>query len=392
VERLLGRNHKEHDIFFRNGLHNHFPHTLLSLYALGADDKRLEEEWTIESYLDKIGERQGIQVTEENWKNFIGQSRFYSSYLDFFDEEVKKHGPLPAAVKYAFDEALFASLIGGAAHPLIHLGFGVEFSSALVVSEALAQASVHERKMIPLLQFTKEKYEPTKQITKLLDVIQAIRDDRSLDNVVSFSVNNKTDKTITDGADKLNYYASQFVIEDKPESIERALEQLYTTSMYIYGAACFHPKAFTNKDFKHEEIKLDFFIMHVLTSVLAVRVLLPHLELSQAKQLLQGHLAVTLMYYVARGRPPINTSALDNYEYSQEIPNWSHIFELATQSTDLHVPKVIRALYFGNQLYGQDEKDTTSHWFKVAALTVDWLQNRKNNWDFTAAGFIEAWK
>ena len=38
VSQLLERNHKEHHIFFGRELHNHFPHVLLSEFALGADD------------------------------------------------------------------------------------------------------------------------------------------------------------------------------------------------------------------------------------------------------------------------------------------------------------------------------------------------------------------
>ena len=147
-----------------------------------------------------------------------------------------------------------------------------------------------------------------------------------------------------------------------------------------------------------KKIKLDFFLMHMVTSSLSVRTLIPHLDINNSIKLMQAHLAVGIMYYIARGIPVINRQALEEYEPSRPITSWNEIIRLATSSFELHVPKVVRSLLLACELFAKpDQKrggsqERESKFFKTAALTVDQMVHLGNDWDFSAIGYAEAWK
>ena len=63
----------------------------------------------------------------------------YSAYLEFFDGQLKKLDFDDLALKYI--PILLPGSIGAAGHPVIHLGFAIEFHDSTVLVEALALAS-----------------------------------------------------------------------------------------------------------------------------------------------------------------------------------------------------------------------------------------------------------
>jgi hypothetical protein len=66
--------------------------------------------------------------------------------------------------------------ITGYLHPLIHLGFGIDFGQPAIVAEALAQAAVHSPWIGPLLlgaeKAAAEDPKPSKSLVELLEEIQ----------------------------------------------------------------------------------------------------------------------------------------------------------------------------------------------------------------------------
>src|SRR5271169_5912857 len=72
VKELLVKNDTEHDIYFgKEHFHNHFPHTLLSQFALGAPESRLKKEWDIETF-NALPKKQSTAISDQNWKDHIG--------------------------------------------------------------------------------------------------------------------------------------------------------------------------------------------------------------------------------------------------------------------------------------------------------------------------------
>ncbi|KAG0282811.1 hypothetical protein BGZ98_006589, partial [Dissophora globulifera] len=129
----------------------------------------------------------------------VGKGEFYASYLEFFRHEVPKLGRVEAIVKYAFDADMIGSTFSGLFHPLIHLGYGVDFGIDAIVAEGLAMMAVTSTMMAPFVvapTTTVERVttkiahqlsvsEPSSPNT-IVDILSALREDRELDDVTSY--------------------------------------------------------------------------------------------------------------------------------------------------------------------------------------------------------------
>ncbi|KNC97361.1 uncharacterized protein SPPG_07288 [Spizellomyces punctatus DAOM BR117] len=391
VTSLLERNHNEHHMYFAGGLHNHFPHTLLSQFALGASEQRLNREWSLEDPdLEKLGEPvENIVLNEKNWRDYIGIRRYYPNYLKFFDHLVQRDGIIPTTVKYAFDPVLIPSVLSGLLHPLIHIGFGVEFSSPLVTAEGLAEACTHQPKMKPVLDASRKHSElnqpashskyNTKRIVEFFDTL---RKDPRLDGLVTVENDDKTAATIQKCAEVIAEYANLWTIEETPAGIQDALHTLFHTTTDLYASTGLRPGHPASP-------RLDFFLLHLLTATLATRHLLPHLSIDASRDLLHAHFTICLTFYIARGRPPVQPTLLLALpvKNSPALKTWEQIVHYAHESEDLHVPKVIRTLKIAEEMYGP-ENDL---WIQVARLTIDKLVIKGGQWDRDGCGYEETW-
>lgn len=206
VAELLEENHNKHHCFFNEkGFHNHLAHGVLASYSLGATPERLQA-----IYKSHAVEQRPIgpikkSFTPVDWKSEVGNQEFYASYLEFFRQEVPKLGRVEAIVKYAFDTDVIGRTFSGAFHPLIHLGYGIDFGIDAIVAEGLAMMAVTSKMMSPFVVAPATKVEKvtTKIASQLsisepssaktvMDILTAIREDRELDNVTSYPEVNKT--------------------------------------------------------------------------------------------------------------------------------------------------------------------------------------------------------
>jgi hypothetical protein len=107
----------------------------------------------------------------------------------------------------------------GFLHPLIHLGFGVEFKQPAIIAEALAQTAIHETWMGSFF-FESEKVaeangadpKNTKTVVQLLDEIRA---DKKLSSAAHWDDGNKVrDGILKRAPDEMLKYASQYVVSE----------------------------------------------------------------------------------------------------------------------------------------------------------------------------------
>lgn len=83
------------------------------------------------------------------FKTYLGSDKYYHDFLVFFKEEIDQKGWQEVLNEYIFkgDERaddMLVRMFGGILHPIIHLGFGIEFEQPTIIAEALAQAAVHD--------------------------------------------------------------------------------------------------------------------------------------------------------------------------------------------------------------------------------------------------------
>jgi hypothetical protein len=118
----------------------------------------------------------------------------------------------------------------GYLHPLIHLGFGIEFGQPAIVAEALAQAAVHSPWIGPLLLGSEEAAAANPKPSKsMVELLQAIQIDEELKNATSYTESPPFKAGIMKrGLVPMIKYTSQFTVgasqmeEKKVEIIEAA--------------------------------------------------------------------------------------------------------------------------------------------------------------------------
>jgi Questin oxidase-like len=120
-----------------------------------------------------------------------------------------------------------------------------------------------------------------------------------------------------------------------------------------------------------------------LTATYGLRQLLPLVPSDKIPLCLRVDLAVSLTYYVSRGRPLVQPEKLPQTPYS-----WDDIIKKTWTNEDLHVPKVIRAL---KTISEAGEMDATLA-RNAAGIVVQEKIDGGRRWSFLGHGFDEAWE
>ncbi|KAG0352126.1 hypothetical protein BG005_008391 [Podila minutissima] len=396
VAELLEENHNKHHCFFNEkGFHNHLAHGVLASYSLGATPERLQA-----IYKSHAVEQRPIgpikkSFTPVDWKSEVGNQEFYASYLEFFRQEVPKLGRVEAIVKYAFDTDVIGRTFSGAFHPLIHLGYGIDFGIDAIVAEGLAMMAVTSKMMSPFVVAPATKVEKvtTKIASQLsisepssaktvMDILTAIREDRELDNVTSYPEVNKTMDVAKSkvAASKVQKLLSEWKVEETIQDIDLKAKELYKACLLAVGGT----------GLRNGKVKQDFFLMHALTSVLFVHKLAHALPPAYAVSCLTSHLGASLAYYISRGRPQVDVDALLNYRGKQSLdPSnpWLSIIKRAVDIDEVHVTKVVRSCALGDLLFGAEES-FSQLLLNTAQISLD----VKGDWEFEGVGWPQTWE
>ncbi|KAF9998176.1 hypothetical protein BGZ80_008003 [Entomortierella chlamydospora] len=396
VTELLEKNHNNHHCFFNErGFHNHLVHGVLAGYSLGASPERLRAIY--ESHAVEQRSIGSIQksFTPADWKHEIGKQEFYASYLDFFSREVPKLGRVEAIVKYAFDTDVIGRTFSGAFHPLIHLGYGVDFGIDAIVAEGLAMMAVTSTMMAPFVvapATTVDKVtakivyqlsiSESSSPSTVASILSALQEDRELDNVTSYPESNKTIDVSKSkvAATKIQKLLSGWKIEETSQDIDLKAKELYKACVLAVGGT----------GLRNEKVKQDFFLMHALTSVLFVHKLVHALPPAYAVSCLKSHLGAALAYYISRGRPHIDVDALLNYHGKQPLDPtnpWLSIFKRAVDIDEVHVTKVVRSCALGDLLFGVEES-----YSRLLLNTAQISLDLKGDWEFEGVGWPQTWE
>ncbi|KAJ3036978.1 hypothetical protein HDV00_002170 [Rhizophlyctis rosea] len=174
---------------------------------------------------------------------------------------------------------------------------------------------------------------------------------------------------------------------DDPTSLLATFHQILLTSSHLLLQTGLHPP---------HAPKLDFFLMHLLTSSISLRQILPYLSPHQAQTLIHAHVSVSIMHYVARGRPALSPDALKEYKPSERSKaGWDAVIRMAVEVGDLHVPKCVRALKVlleeGTEA-GFVSNDEAEPILKGVQVIVDRFAVHGGAWYFEGVGYKEAWE
>lgn len=297
----------------------------------------------------------------------------------------------------------------GFLHPIIHLGFGVEFQQPAIIAEALAQACVHDNRLAPLF-FESEK-EAMRKLQQghtsktLLQLLEEIRADTKLSSAAHLDDNNKIyDGVMARAPQEMLQYATQFLVrpdeleEKTAEMINAAGKMLLPDSrielmwpVYFTGAAQHPPN----------QIKFDFYYIHSVNSSIFFSSFMKQDWLSKANKvrLLEWKARCDLAMYASRASPPLLLDEITNYESKQDS-SWDEIFRrVVVCKDDSHAAKLVRALKNGEQICSKYqgkagfviEGDMWRKLGNMAIDSVDAVEAGQPDW-VRNAGFEAAWE
>jgi hypothetical protein len=348
VIKLIQKDADHHHLFFNDEkFHNHLVHQLLADYSLGADLLRLEKAY----HDNAVYQRASRPLkTDFTWNSFscLGNEDYYTNYVHFFLEEIQKKGSKRCIEYYIFEQdsrlGLYSRFLSGVYHPLIHLGYGIEFNHPLMLAEGLAWVAVHQPRSHLFYEPINKKNTQDELVPKnnkthsslstALEIIFSIHQDSRMDSVVKWSDEDKYTQVINRIPDLLHEYCQQWPVTetlDGPMGLRARATELQILASALH-AGSYRPG---------KEIMIDFFLMHTLTSSLFLHCYIELLDPCYAVSLLRGKFASDLVYYIAHGRPYLNIEQFESYP---KVLSWDQIISKAIASEDDHVPKAVRAL------------------------------------------------
>ncbi|KAJ4346907.1 uncharacterized protein N0V89_010840 [Didymosphaeria variabile] len=400
---LLQENHDKHHIFFnQSGFHNHIVHHLLTLFALKATPEEIKRAYNDNKYyqrppVDLKKEIVNDMHNPERYKTYLGKEKYYHDFLQYFQEEIGRKGWETVLNDELFkgDERaddLLARLFAGFLHPIIHLGFGIEHRQEALISEALAQAAIHDGWMAPFFLDAEKaakanaaKPQDTKTIVQLLNEIRA---DKKLSSAAHWEDGNKIrDGILKRAPDEMLKYASQYVV-DESQLEEKTAEMI--NAVVFYTAAAQHPPSIP---------KFDFYYIHVVNCSIFFSTFLSLSCLTPATKvrLLEWKVRNSLAMYASRASPPLLHEEIASYKPADGDDSWDKVIKRVNAlSDDGHASKLVRALAHGEQVYKKFEgKDgfvvEGDMWKRLGNMAIDSVEAGGPTW-VRSAGFDEAWR
>ena len=210
-------------------LQNHIAHHLLTLFALKASPDEIQKGYDVNVSYQRPPEPLKDSIVDdmhkpERFKIYLGKENYYHDFLVFFQNEIEAKSWQNVLNEYLFanDERandMLVRLYAGFLHPIIHLGFGIEFEQPAIIAEALAQAAAHDNWMSPLFlgcekaaEANRGKDKPKKTMVQLLE---EAKKDEKLSKAAHWEDGNKIREGILKRApEEMIKLASQYTIEE----------------------------------------------------------------------------------------------------------------------------------------------------------------------------------
>ncbi|KAF2847881.1 hypothetical protein T440DRAFT_557120 [Plenodomus tracheiphilus IPT5] len=365
LKHLLKANHANHAIIYHNlTFHNHTPHILGSAYLLGGTAEQLNEIYekeaeSLEPWTDAPGE-----ITTADWREYLGRREYQRAFIDFFEDQLVNRKYDLSALLDEFllggKEPLINTLVSGLAHPLIHLGYAYELQSKTVAIEALALGACFYsplHRYIDDPKYTKPSpYSTSGEASNLLDLLHKVRNDRRFDGLYDRR-GGDIDKVFEEREEAFLEYWNAWDIID-PEAQFHAAQQIAVA--FVTGTAS--PK----------DTRFDFFMVHVLTSTHAIRILLPLVPAKFHVSLLRQWWLFALAVYIAQMRPEIELAQSSDTQ-NREGKEWKYVVHQALTgpwAKDAHYVKALRAMKVAEETWETPGAES-SYWLDAAVRFAD---------------------
>ncbi|KAJ7503666.1 hypothetical protein B0H11DRAFT_1710757 [Mycena galericulata] len=377
VRGYLQKDYEIHDAFFSvGGGHNHTPFHMLTEYALGAAPAHIEAIWKVHLTIEKPAFAAPGSVTAATFSDNLGDRRYYQAYLKFFSEEVLKKNDIAATL----EEWLFSSkanfdgkgpqmlnrLLAGILHPMLYVGYGIEFAIPGLVAEGLAQAAVHQLGNSQVILPQKMFPTPPSRPDHAFSIASRILLDDRFDDIKPTSL----DDVLAKFGNAIYEYAAQWTVDGaNAKEVESKVQELCFLNVMLYIVGGWNDGALR---------EAEFTIMHLVTTSLRLSSLMVIITSPTSKSLfLRAYFARSLGYWISRGRRPLNVRSFfsSRSSLSPTVPGpvpapyasafpmassplaitpnpWMQMIQSALVHPDDHLCKVIRTLAHYAVVYG----------------------------------------
>lgn len=282
----------------------------------------------------------------------------------------------------------------GFLHPIIHLGFGIEFNQPAIIAEGLAQAAVHDHWMKPLFLGAEQaiKDSPPKETKSIVQLLDEVHTEKSLAEAAKNGLPNRIREGIlAKAADTMINIVKQYRVQ--PGQLEEETAAMTNAAAYFTGAAQHPPKV----------VKMDFFYMHCINCSIFFSAFLKQSWLSEANKvrLLEWKVRNDLIMYASRGSPNLLLDEVVNYKPKKPSKDakdpWDDIIDRVRQyEDDGHGAKLVRALAHGQKICEPYEDRESfrikkNMWLQLGHMAIDSVEGPEPEW-VRGCGFDDAWE
>ena len=288
------------------------------MYALGATPEQIQKHYNNNKTAQRPQQPLHNHVTTElcdfkKYQQYLGKEKYYYDYLVYFQGEIEKKGYQEVINEYLLKgdaraddmlgrmfsgvsrdyssvyENISILLVTGFLHPIIHLGFGVEFQQPAIVAEALAQAAVHDSWLNPFLLGAEKAAASTGNSKSLVGLLDEIRADRKLSTAAHWSDSNKIrDGILVRAPNEMIKYASQFKVGTE-ELAEKTAEATNAASEAIImwtdsGKILIRPSILRRRRSASTEADQVRLLLHPLCQQLHILLVFPPRALDQCSE------------------------------------------------------------------------------------------------------------
>ena len=372
LKHLLKLNHANFSILWNQmRFHNHTPHILGSAYLLGGTADHLTDVYEHagkegnEPWEDSPGE-----IALHDYRDYLSKRDYQRAWVDFFEDQLVDHSYdwKEVASHFLFERGekgspnvypLFSCLTAGLGHPLIHLGYAYELSSREVGMEALGLAATcYDPKLAILLEANlSEPSTSSSSTTDIFEIFRNVREDKRLDSHFTKLGDDNLSRLLSDDSlitILLGHFNAWSITPDPKSAFEQSQRLAVALLISTSTAAPISGHGY------------DFFLLHLLTTSHAVRILIPNIPAEHHVTLLKEWFLITLAIYIAQLRPDVTLAREQILAYDLKGKSWKDAEKLALESEhkfDEHYVKGIRAAHEAARVWGDDD-----HFFEKAAV------------------------
>lgn len=360
---------------------------------MGASDAVIDAAYATHYAYQRPAFESPAHITHGNYNKHLGDERYYSAYLRFFESELFQRGLPDCLEEYVFSltvnfdndgehPAMLSRFVYGVIHSFIHVGYGAEFGLLGVSAEGLAMGAVHpsnldllHRAWFPDINSEPDQKRGTRNALTILSLV-------ACDPRFSHIKYIENGKILAQGLKEYGVIIREYVEMWEFDTISDIgiadiVEELSWVNSIIFGVG---------GHLSSQEFRADFLLMHLLTSSLFLPSVLANIPKSSSRRLLLlTYFTMSLTYYVSRGRPTLDLRGFYNAtehllhkapgqgilpapgtlpnpssDLAQTPNTWLRLIQSAVVHPNEHLCKAQRALAHYSSLYGKRRKGWTT--------------------------------